>query len=241
MAAGDRLEAWLISGRAGHGRVQDRHRRVLTGQTRCDTGEQHRKWVPDAATIDGRQRARGDRAPCGLFDEVTTGERHGDGGDTHPGRHLGVAGLERGSAPASNAAGSRTFPATMWINASVHAASASCSVPSPLARAAIEDLAGLRPVTGDELGPRRLEEPLGRPSRIGGELRGARHKYTAAADEPPRCRARSAEASKARATRSSGPAAAAPRCHARRSASASASSASASAVWARRRSDAVAE
>ena len=37
----------------------------------------------------------------------------------------------------------------------------------------IEDLAGLRPVTGDELGPRRLEEPLGRPPRVGGELRGA--------------------------------------------------------------------
>ena len=32
-------------------------------------------------TIDDGASARGDRAPCGLFDEVSSGERRGGGGD----------------------------------------------------------------------------------------------------------------------------------------------------------------
>ena len=110
VAAGNRLEACLISGRAGHGRGQDRHRRVFTGQARGDTGEQLRKWVPDAATIDDCQRAGGDRAPCGLVDEVSTGERRGVGGDTRPGRRLGVAGPDalRARRPAARRAPGRS-------------------------------------------------------------------------------------------------------------------------------------
>ena len=52
VAAGHRPETCRISGRAGHGRRQNRHRRGFTGQPSRDAGEQRRKRGPDAATID---------------------------------------------------------------------------------------------------------------------------------------------------------------------------------------------
>ena len=145
----------------------------VTGQTRCDTGEQLRKWVPDVATIDDGQRARGDRAPCGLFDEVSTGERRGVGGDTRPDRDLGVAGPDARERAGQQRGGLPDVPGDD-VDQRLRPCGVGVMFGAESARpGAIEDLAGLRPVTGDELGPRRLEEPLGRPSRIGGELRGA--------------------------------------------------------------------
>ena len=146
---------------------------MLTGQTCCETGEQLRKWVPDVASIDDCQRAGGDRVARGLFDEVSTGERRGVGGHTHPGRHLGVAGPDARERAGQQGRGLPDVPGDDVDQRLRPCGVGVMFVAESTRPGAIEDLSGLRPVTGDELGPRRLEEPLGRPSRVGGELRGA--------------------------------------------------------------------
>ena len=58
----------------------------------------------------------------------------------------------------------------MCTNASVHAAPASWSAPSPSALARSRSSSSLRTATGEELGPSRLQQALGGPLPIGREL-----------------------------------------------------------------------
>ncbi len=166
VAAGDRLEPCLVFGRAWTPRrAGSASRRRFIGQAGGDAADQLREWVADGATIGDRQRACGDRAPCRRFDEVPAGERGGAGGDTGADRELGVAGLDareragqqrRGlSDVAGDDVDQRLRPRRVGL----------VFGPESARPGAIEDLAGLPPVTARSARrapPRAAARPPGR-------------------------------------------------------------------------------
>ena len=116
---------------------------MFIGQTGGDAADQLRERVADGATIGDCQRACSDRAPCGLFDEVPTGERGRVGGDTGADRELGVARLD----PRKHAGQQRRWLADVPGD-DVDQRLGPCRVglmfgPESVRPGAIEDLAGL--------------------------------------------------------------------------------------------------
>jgi hypothetical protein len=174
VAAGDYLELRVVRPGAGHGRTQ--HRRgdgLPISHTGGDTVDQLCEWLSDFATIHDGQRFSGDRASCGLVDEVSAGEQDGVAGDAAPHGQLGVtepdprerSGQERRRFPevAGNDVDQRLRPCRVGVMVGAES----------LRPGAFEEFSSLRTVTGGELGPSRLQVALGCSFPIGCELESA--------------------------------------------------------------------
>ena len=154
--------------------MKDRLRgRGFSGQASGDTADELREWVVDVATIGDCDHACGDRAPCLRFDEVAAGERGGAGGDRGAGRELDVAGLDELERAGQQRRRLPDVPGDD-VDQRFRPRRAGLVFSAKSARTGpIEDLAGLPQVPHHHLGAGRLEQPLGRPLPVRGELGGA--------------------------------------------------------------------